>query len=187
MDITSNVKSYHEQVTKSLVDVVKTGGQVANADLSFHRSNVEVSVPLAQQTSRLLRLTDRLLEAACQDSSVKAPTLQSRDDVDDSWRNILNVVDDLLEKTDVALDEFTGAIRRMSPAPQDGAQTPTKQPVGPRNSHSQRRFPPASRKPQAFFHRKVDNFSTYCFKPLLNEKPHAITSLSDSIGEGPDQ
>lgn len=185
MDLASDFQTYHDRVTKSLVEVVRTGGQISNSDLSFHRSNDKVSRSLDQQNSRLLRLTNKLLKAATQDTPIKAPTLKDRDGVEDEWRGIVDVVDDLLEKADASLDEFTGVIARSSPAHQDDAQTPSKQPSQPFRPSSQRvHFPKVMHKPQVLFHRKVNNLTPEPFRPLLVSKPHAIKSLQESIGDG---
>jgi exosome complex exonuclease RRP6 len=188
MDLTSDFHSYHEKVTRSLVDIVKTGGQISNADLGFHRSNDKVSRSLDQQNARLLRLTNKLLKAATQDSPVKPPSLRDHEGVEDNWRGVVEVVDDMLEKADASLDEFTGAINRMSPTHQDGAQTPSRQPAQalpastPRQPISRPVFPTkVVQKPQTLFARKVDNFSSEPFKPLLVAKPHCIISLEDSL------
>jgi exosome complex exonuclease RRP6 len=187
MDITSDFQGYHDRVTKSLIEVVRTGGQISNADLGFHRSSGEVSRALDQQNARLLRLTNKLLKAASQDSNVKPPTLRDKDEIDDNWRDVVEVVDNLLEKADASLDEFTGVIRRSSPALQDGAQTPSKQQPQPPRPNNRFHFPKVLHKPQLLFHNKINNLEPKPFKPLLVEKPHAIKTLEDSIGDGPEQ
>jgi len=187
MDLTSDFQTYHDRITKSLVEVVRTGGQISNSDLSFHRSNDKISRSLDQQNTRLLRLTNKLLKAAAQDSTVKPPTLRDQDGIEDNWREVVDVVDDLLEKADASLDEFTGVIARLSPAHQDGAQTPSKQPSQPVRPFPRIQFPKVMHKPQLLFHRKVNNLTPEPFKPLLIDKPHAIKSLEESIGDGPEQ
>ena len=188
MDLTSDFQAYHDRVTKSLVDVVRTGGQISNTDLSFHRSNEKVSRSLDQQNARLLRLTNKLLKAASQDSNAKPPVIRDKDGIDDKWLNVVDIVDYNLEKTDASLDEFTGAIKTMSPAHQDGAQTPTTQTPLPTRNHPPRpSFQKVMHKPQLFFHRKVNNVAPEPFKPLLTKKLHAVRPLAESIGNGPDQ
>ncbi len=188
MDVTSDFQAYHDRVTKSLVDVVRTGGQISNTDLSFHRSNEKISRSLDQQNARLLRLTNKLLRAASQDSSVRPPVIRDQDGIDDNWLAVVDVVDYNLEKADASLDEFSGAIKTMSPAHQDGAQTPTRQTPLPTRTHPQRAsFQKVMHKPQLFFHRKVNNLAPEPFRPLLVEKPHAIRPLAESIGCGPEQ
>lgn len=185
-DIAADFKAYQDRVTASLVNVTRTAASVASYDLSFHRSlSDQVSRSLDVQNTHLLRLTSKLLRAATKDSNLKAPVLQDGDSVEDNWRGIVDVVDDLLEKADANLDEFTGVIKRMSPS-----SPSTPEPVQkPRNaSHSNnnnnysliRGIP----KPQLQFHKKVDNYETGPWKPLLTTKPHAVIPLDESIGNG---
>lgn len=182
LDLLTDFKSFQEQVQSSLVDVTRSAGQVANQDLSFHRSYSEnLSRSLDRQNVHLLRLTNKLLKAATKDTAIKAPSLQEQDDIDDNWRRIVDVVDHLLEKSDSALDEFSGVIKRQSPALQD-----TPQP-SPRPAKAARGLQMWSResmqKPQLLFDVKPDNYATGSFKPLLQTKPHAIVPLSESIGD----
>ncbi|KEF62582.1 uncharacterized protein A1O9_00555 [Exophiala aquamarina CBS 119918] len=181
-DLRTDFESFQALVQASLVDVTRSAGQVANQDLSFHRSASEnLSRSLDRQNAHLLRLTNKLLKAATKDTAIKAPSLQEQDDIDDSWRRIIDVVDHLLEKTDSALDEFSGVIKRQSPAMQD-----TPQP-SPRSVNSPRPLQQWSRqslpKPQLSFEVKPDNYATGSFRPLLKTKPHAIVPLSDCVGD----
>lgn len=43
------------------------------------------------------------------------PRLKDVEALDTEWRGIVDVVDGLLERADVCLDEFSGAVRRMKP------------------------------------------------------------------------
>ena len=127
MDLTTDFKSFQDLVTSSLVDVTRSAGQVSNQDLSFHRSSSEnLSRSLDRQNTHLLRLTNKLLKAATKDTALKPPTLQDQDGIDDNWRRVVDVVDHLLEKTDSALDEFSGIIKRQSSPQQDASTPPTK-------------------------------------------------------------
>lgn len=181
-DLLTDFKSFQELVQSSLVDVTRTAGQVANQDLSFHRSYSEnLSRSLDRQNAHLLRLTNKLLKAATKETSIKAPSLQEHDDIDDSWRRIVDVVDHLLEKSDSALDEFSGVIKRQSPALQDTPQ-PSPRPV--KAGRGLQMWSRGSmQKPQLLFDVKPDNYATGSFKPLLQTKPHAIVPLSESIGD----
>lgn len=181
-DLLTDFKSFQELVQSSLVDVTRSAGQVASQDLGFHRSSSEkLSRSLDRQNAHLLRLTNNLLKAVTKETPIKAPSLQEQDDIDDSWRRIVDVVDHLLEKSDSALDEFSGVIKRQSPALQD---TPQSSP-GPVNVARglQTWSRDSMQKPQQFFAVKPDNFPTGSFKPLLQTKPHAIVPLAESIGD----
>ena len=182
VDLSVDFKSFQEKVTSSLVNFTRTAGQISNEDLGFHHaSSGKLSKALDEQNNRLLRLTNKLLKAATEDSNLTAPKLADSDSIDENWRRVVDVVDDMLEKADASLDEFSGVIKRFSPAPQDGASTPTR---GKAKSEVLNIFQNASMpKPQRLFEVKPNNYETKPFRPLLKTKPHAITSLAESIGE----
>ncbi|KIW88936.1 uncharacterized protein Z519_10420 [Cladophialophora bantiana CBS 173.52] len=180
MDLTADFKSFQDLVQASLINVTRSATQVSNQDLGFHRSSSDkLSRALDRQNAHLLRLTNKLLKAATQDTPLKPPTLQNQDSVEDDWRGIVDVVDGLLEKADSALDEFSGIIKPQDPARQgaDPSPRPTKTGLG-----FQRSAASNLQKPQTHFHRQVNNSDPTPFKPLLQTKPHAIVPLEQSIG-----
>ena len=182
MDVAADFKSFQDRVTASLVNATRTSGRISSEDLSFHRSsNAKLSKSLDAQNARLLQLTNRLLKLATKDSQIPPPKLHSSDEVEDKWRNVVDVIDDLLEKSDACLDEFTGVIKRLSPSLRDGAATP------PTARDRTQRIPILSSnttipKPQLKFLNLVANHDTAPFKPLLQSKPHASVPLDESIG-----
>ncbi|KIV96741.1 hypothetical protein PV10_00565 [Exophiala mesophila] len=183
MDISADFKAFQDLISSSLVNVTRSAGQVSNQDLGFHRSASEnLSRSLDRQNAHLLRLTNKLLKAATRDTTLRPPpTLHDQDSIDDNWRQVIDAVDNLLEKADTSLDEFSGVLKRHDPANQSVA-SPSPKPVKPA-----RAFGAWSRdsmqKPQELFHVKPDNYATGSFKPLLSDKPHAIIPLEDSIGD----
>ena len=177
LDVVAHFKDYQTRVTSSLVALTKTSGTLANQDLGFHRSaNPQISRSLDRQNAHLLRLTNKLLKAATQDSTVKAPQPKSKDGIEDSWRSIVDVVDDLLEKADSSIDEYTGAIKRLSPAVSDSMPHPSPDTRGVRSFRGRHLD-----KPQLLFDRKVNNHETGQFKPLLLTKPHALVPLDQIL------
>ena len=180
MDLSADFKSFQDRVQSSLVNTTKTAGQISAEDLSFHRSSSsKLSKNSDAQNARLLQLTNRLLKAATKDTQINPPKLHTQDDVEDNWRKTVDVIDDLLEKSDACLDEFTGVIKRLSPALQDdAAMAPRKERVASIFAKS------IMPKPQLRFYRTVANDQVAPFKPLLQSKPHAILSLEESIGQG---
>jgi exosome complex exonuclease RRP6 len=186
MDLASDFKPFQERITSSLLDVTRTAGQISAEDLSFHRSaNRPLSRSLDAQNTRLLRLTQKLIKAAATTgSNINPPKVQNAEDVDDNWRGLVDVIDDLLERADACLDEYTGVVKRLSPAPQDGANT-----LAAANETRSKRFPSmfAARqlpKPQRLFERSHQNHETAPFKPILRTKPHSTIGLDESIGKG---
>ena len=124
MEPTQDFKSLQESVQKSLISTVKTANRLAAEDLGFQRTlNPDVGQNLDDKTSRILKLSSRLLQSAAKACGVKsAPKLEDAEDVDMKWRGVVDVVDSALEKADTALDEYTGLVKRKEP--------PTSESVG---------------------------------------------------------
>jgi exosome complex exonuclease RRP6 len=187
MEIVTDFKAFQEKVQTSLVNVTKTAGQLSAEDLSFHRSSSsKLSKSLDAQNARLLQLTNKLLKAATKDTQIPPPKLRNQEEVEDKWRSTVDVIDDLLEKSDACLDEFTGIIKRLSPSLQDGAAAPPKAKENSQkvpSIYSTHLMP----KPQLHFQRPIANHETAYFKPLLLSKPHATVPLEESIGPGDSQ
>lgn len=113
MDQTQDFKSLQDQIQAALLSTTRVSGQISSEDLGFHRSlDPEVGTALDEQTTRLLELSSSLLKSAASISDLQVPDLDDADDVDSNWRIIVDVVDSLLEKTDICLDEYTGVIKR---------------------------------------------------------------------------
>ena len=172
-------KSLQDNVSACLVNATRTAGQLAGRDLAFHRSlDPSVARRLDTQNARLLNLAERLTKSAASATDLPAPELPDADAVEDNWKDIVDVIDSLLEKADACLDEYTGVIKKLSPA-----QGSVPAPVVPRRILSAKDYKDqAIVKPQLLFNNIPNNEDTTAFKPLLRTKPHAIVPLQDSIG-----
>lgn len=164
---------------KALVTTTRLVNQIAAEDLSFQRtSNPAVAEELDDASSRFLTLTSTLIQSATKDSGAVFPNLEDADDVDVHWSRIVDVLDNLLEKADTCLDEYTGAIKRKA-GPVDQPAAPAKKGRYASLDHSMRRANVL--KPQALFEVKPNNHDTSPWKPILTEKPHAIVPLNKSL------
>jgi exosome complex exonuclease RRP6 len=113
MDQSQDFKSLQDQIQAALIAVTRTTGQISSEDLGFQRSfNPAVGTALDQQCEGLLSLASALLKSAASISDLRAPTSEDTDDVENNWRNVVDIVDSLLEKSDTCLDEYTGVIKR---------------------------------------------------------------------------
>lgn len=122
----SDFKALQDSISSALVAVTRSATQISSEDLDFHRSlDSSVATGLDTQNARLLRLTERLLDNAASNTEVVGPRLPDHDSVDTNWRGIVDVVDSLLEKADTSLDEFTGAVKRLSPSREQVRNTST--------------------------------------------------------------
>ena len=172
-------KSLQDNISTCLVNTTRTAGQLAGRDLAFHRSlDPSVARHLDKQNARLLALAGRLTKSAAIATDLPAPELPDADAVEDNWQDIVDVIDNLLEKADACLDEYTGVIKRLSPA-----QGSIPAPSVPRRILSAKDYKnQAIAKPQLLFKKVPNNEDTSAFKPLLRTKPHALVPLQESVG-----
>jgi exosome complex exonuclease RRP6 len=121
MEPSQDFKSLQASVQKSLISTVKTANRLAAEDLTFQRTvNPEVGQNLEDKSSRILKLSNRLLQSAAKACGVKStPKLEDAEDIDMKWRGVVDVVDSVLEKADTALDEYTGLVKRKEPPTPD--------------------------------------------------------------------
>lgn len=160
----ANIKSALTSATRSAVSL-------ANEDIQFHRSlDSSVGPALDQQNGRLLSLAERLIGAATANTEiVRPPRLVDLESVEGNWKAVVDVVDSLLERADTALDEFTGAVKRLSP----GVEQTKSNKAGRSAPQRDQRIA----KPQLLFDHVPTNNDVPPFKPLLETKPHATTPL----------
>jgi exosome complex exonuclease RRP6 len=183
MEIGMDFAPFQEQATSTLVKTTRTAAQISSEDLNFQRSsNADFSEKLDAQSSRLLGLTNSLLKVATSGSDLKAPDLRNEDAVEDNWRAVVDVIDELLEKADACLDEFTGIIKKLSPSQQERSLALGKTKDAAIKFSSVYDFAPSQiPKPQLLFERSPANTETFPFQPLLRSKPHATVPLKDSL------
>ncbi len=110
--------SLHSSISAALIATTRSASSLASEDLPFHRSlDSSVATKLDRQNARLLGLATSLLGTATATSETvrPPPSLKDIEGVENNWRAVVDVVDSLLERADTALDEFTGAVKRLSP------------------------------------------------------------------------
>lgn len=173
-------KETQASIFSSLVQTTRTVGQIAGEDLAFHRSsNPPIAALLDRQASRLLKLAQGLIKVSTLGTEVAVPQLSAPDSIEDNWTDVVDVIDNLLEKADASLDEYTGVIKKLNLPenirPGNGFASSGKI-LQSRNYRAQ-----AIEKPQKLFHQIPKNDETTPFKPLLRSKPHAIVPLEESL------
>ncbi|KAK3689600.1 ribonuclease H-like domain-containing protein [Podospora appendiculata] len=181
MDSSQGFSSLRASVQAALVSTTRSVNGLANEDLQFQRTaNPSIGTQLDDKSERLLRLASGLLKSAGNATGHKLPALEDADDVDIHWRGIVDVIDSLLEKADTCLDEYTGLIKRKDAPVADLSRAP-KRPKsnGDRLDWSMKRA--NILKPQNAFEKKIDNFDSGPWKPLLTRKPHARVPLEESL------
>ncbi|KAK5173134.1 exosome nuclease subunit [Saxophila tyrrhenica] len=170
--------SLQSSVSAALVATTRSASSLANEDLPFHRSlDSSLATELDRQNARLLGLATGLLGAATATSDTvrPPPSLKDVEGIENNWRAVVDVVDSLLERADTALDEFTGAVKRLSPARDakaNGTRTPKLSKIAAQLQAQD------IEKPQLLFDNKTTNHEERPFKPLLLSKPHASVPLA---------
>ena len=139
-----------------------------------------IAASLDEQSSRLLSLSRSLLKSATSIAELSAPILDDVDDVENNWRGVVDVIDSLLEKTDICLDEYTGIRKRKEDTTStDQAKSKTSKNYSSLgNSFRNQNL----LKPQLAFNVKPNNEDNSPWRPILKSKPHAIQPLEDSLG-----
>ncbi|EER23208.1 3'-5' exonuclease family protein [Coccidioides posadasii C735 delta SOWgp] len=178
MDLATEFSPFQEKLTAALVQATKTTSQLLAQDIAFQRSvNPSLSNSLDEQSARFLGLTNSILRFATSGSDLNAPSLEDEDGVDDNWRGVVDVIDELLEKADACLDEFTGIIKKLGPSQDERGQELNKR-------ASKAQFPGAYNfasskipKPQLSFKTRPNNHASSPFRPILRQKPHALIPL----------
>jgi exosome complex exonuclease RRP6 len=178
----ADFSSFQKKFTAALKSTNHSVNRIASEDINFHRSSSnEFAEDLDEQSSRLLTLTTSLLKAATGGTELPAPVLDNEDSLEDNWRGVVDVIDNLLEKADACLDEFTGVIKKLSPPQQDRlARDAANRPAKTFPSiydYGPSKIP----KPQLLFRTAPNNQDMSPFRPLLTSKPNAIVSLKKSL------
>ncbi|CAO3672354.1 unnamed protein product [Umbelopsis ramanniana] len=123
-----------------------------------------------------------MLKYASVEEAEAAPRFYDIDDVMDRYNIAIDVVDNLLEKADVGLDELRGQRNRTEPIMNQTspvvAQVATKGKADYKMLHAQNII-----RPQLRFKDTIDNSSNTPFIPKLTFKPHNKTPLDPRITE----
>ena len=110
----NDFQAVQQEVTSSLVNITKLVAQLVAEDLPYQTTlNPSLGKSIDRQNARLLSLAKRLLDSAASGASSTAPELRDADDVDNNWRGVVDIVDSMLEKADICMDEYTGMIKRV--------------------------------------------------------------------------
>ena len=167
-----------KDITAALVQTTKSAGVLANEDLNFLRtSDPELTKALDKQRTRFLTTIRRLVRSAIKDTELIAPSLSKAEDLEDGWSGIVEVVDNLLEKADRCLDEYSGAVGKSTVPEPTESSTPRARQISRAENIT---------KPQSLFANPPQNNVTSPFKPLLRSKPNAVILLGDSIAPNGD-
>ena len=113
MDTHEDFKALQGSIQNALVSTVKTVNRLGTQDLAFLKSaSPDFRDRLEGTVSRMLDLSNQLLESCAKACDTTAPTVEDADDVDLNWKRIVDLIDTSFEKADLAIDEFRGLRKR---------------------------------------------------------------------------
>ncbi|CAO1634416.1 unnamed protein product [Parajaminaea phylloscopi] len=200
-DPTTSLSEYLAALQGALQPPTRSAASLpSSSDISFHRSiDKGVAQSLDNEHKKLQSLISSVTSWAERGSASKgkkrATNQHEEDDSDDDgekdrrvFARVAEVVDDLLEKADICMDEYTGKLaprklldQSKEPSSSNGTLThgaPTAQPVSKTG-----RLPPQLLNaqidpPQRKFSAKPNNSSEESWdRPLTMGKPHALVPL----------
>ncbi|BFZ59106.1 exosome nuclease subunit [Saitoella coloradoensis] len=169
---------FQSSLFKALVSTTRAATILGAQDLAFHRSlDPSFGDSLDECSTRLLELTNSLVKIASADA---ADTFHDEDDLNDRWGDVVDVVDTLLEKSDVCIDEFTGATKKNKVA-QGAAGVTQISKTGKAKERLDYNLVHAENivRPQLNFKIEPDNSESAPWKWKLTSKPNAIVPLKD--------
>ncbi|KAI0265554.1 ribonuclease H-like domain-containing protein [Gloeopeniophorella convolvens] len=146
------------------------------ADLAFHRSvDSDLAKDLEASSSKVLSLTNMLLDLASTIGGSRARLRDEDDFIDRFGALIVEPMDQLLERADIALDQFSG--RTKAPAIAINPPEPKKKPAPSGRQEPVIQHAAHLPKPQLKFKRKVDNANGLVWQPSLRHKFNAQVPL----------
>ena len=99
MDPGTPFSTFQNEASAALVDVTKTAVGLAAGDLPFHRSfDSAFASSLDQCNTTMLGLINSLLRNATSGTDLDTPKLGDVEDIETNWKDVVEVVDFLLEK-----------------------------------------------------------------------------------------
>ncbi|KAF7726458.1 exosome nuclease subunit [Apophysomyces ossiformis] len=181
-----NFKEFQGSLFKALVSATTAATSLPADDLGFYRSlDRDFAKDLDQVGSRLLRLSNQLLQHCAKDTGVDASTFEDIDDVTDRFGGAIDVIDSLFEKADVCLDELQGRTRK--PNVQVEQATPEVTQISTKSQARKLEYKLLHAKnivrPQLKFKDRVDNSPNTPFQRKIIFKPHAMVPLDHDFAD----
>ena len=89
---------FQDEAYKAVMSMTKSAARIAAEDIPFHRStDIDFAATLDTCNDQILGMINQLLRTATAGSDVTAPRLKDVDDIDSKWKDIIDVVDYMLE------------------------------------------------------------------------------------------
>ncbi|KAG2173280.1 hypothetical protein INT43_004654 [Umbelopsis isabellina] len=176
-------KEYQNALFAALTGATRAANAIPISDLGYYRSlDRDFAKTLDSCSEKVLKLSNSMLKYASVEESESASRFHDVDDVLDRYGVAIDVVDNLLEKADVGLDELRGKRNRTEPVMNQTdpvvAQVATKGKNDYKMLHAQNII-----RPQLRFKDTIDNSSNTPFIPKLTFKPNNKVPLDPNIAD----
>ncbi|KAF3919281.1 hypothetical protein ABW20_dc0108419 [Dactylellina cionopaga] len=176
--------NFQKDASAGLVKLVKTAKGLSSGDIAFNKSlDSKFGTALDNANITILGLINDLVRNATDGTDIKFENFEDAESVETRWSVISEVVDFLLEKADMCMDEYTGTVKRG--VMQTSATGSAYKSVRPdkRTAEGRKAFNKSLHmaKPQLQFKKPLSPLSLGPYKPRLEKKPHAIKSLEESL------
>ncbi|CAM0139883.1 exosome nuclease subunit [Umbelopsis sp. WA50703] len=176
-------KEYQNALFAALTGATRAANAIPISDLGYYRSlDRDFAKTLDSCSEKVLKLSNNMLKYASVDEPESSQRFHDVDDVLDRYGVAIDVVDNLLEKADVGLDDLRGQRNRTEPVMNQTdpvvAQVATKGKSEYKMLHAQNII-----RPQLRFKDTIDNSSNTPFIPKLTFKPNSKAPLDPNIAE----
>lgn len=196
-DPISALAAYLPALQGPLVSITRNASSLPGpSDLSFHRSiDRNIATALDQQAGDVQALTQSLTRWAKGKARATNPDEEEEDDPSSAYRRIADVVDGLLERADICLDQYSGKLAVPQQASDADGQTRLTAPTRQNNTTNNGTLPKNGKlpnditnaqidPPQRQFTLKPDNTpDTMWDRALAMGKPNALPPPSPNDSE----
>ncbi|KAK6527899.1 exosome nuclease subunit [Arthrobotrys megalospora] len=176
--------TFQKDASIGLVRLVKTAKTLSSGDIAFNKSlDAEFSTALDTANGKVLGLINDLVRNATDGSDIKFENFEDADSVETRWSVISEVVDFLLEKADMCMDEYTGTVKRGVMQTTATASNYKSARTEKRTAEGRKAFNKSLHmaKPQLQFKKPLSPLDSGPHKPRLEKKPYAIKSLEEAL------
>lgn len=178
---------FQKDASAALVALIRTAKALTSGDLPFNRSlDPHFAATLDSTNSHILTLINALVRNV--NVAVPAEPFEDAESLEARWAAVSDVVDSLLERADMCIDEYSGTVNRGSMQQQQQQHGPVI--AGSKSARPDKRHPDGRKayfkslnmpKPQLLFQTPLSPLDPGPYRPRLTRKPHALVPLEQSL------
>lgn len=180
------MEAKYQSVFTNLVGTIRAASGLAANDVGFYRKlDKTLDKSVNANSAELLSIATDIMQAV-----VPGDVNELTDNVTDHWNDISHALDTMVEKIEIALDQYKKQGNQLqAPAVEQDDNKPIK--LQDRHNNGNDNEDDAGKsvvkhyqslaKPQLKFDRPIDNSPNKPFKPLLTSKPFALQPLEDVL------